>query len=248
MMVDQLPCLGDFYGVGVGPGDPSLLTLKAAECLRKSDRIFYVEGRNSKESISRSVVLSLGEGIESKLEGLLFSMAPEMEKRRASWRRNADHIVSALNSGETCAFATIGDPLIYSTFVYILPYIEEDIPGLKTEIIPGITSFQAAAAKCGIPLVMDDEILALVPAWKEEYMDRVNGMGPDTVVCLKTYRTRNAVAGKLRDHHTGEFLYASRVGHRDEKLIIDPRELEGLPEEYLSLIISRKTPYNAADS
>lgn len=232
------------YGIGVGPGDPGLLTLKAAEVLRLVHRVFYVRGPASRDSISQAVVGSLDENFGAKLQGLTFSMARDMDDRRESWRTNARIIADALEDGHDCAFATIGDPMIYSTFVNVLPLVKKLIPELRAEVVPGITSFQAAAARKILPLAMNDEVLTIVPSWRPQILRRAAVTDADTTVFLKTYKSRSEAADFARKNHAGESLYAERVGHPDEALY----DKEAIPaeaaDEYLSLLISRKRKHS----
>ena len=100
--------IGTFYGVGVGPGDPSLLTLKAVQVFQKVDIIFQATGSNSEKSISGLVVDSV-ENCRAAREELVFTMARDLKDREAAWKANAEQIVEALREGKDCAFATIGD-------------------------------------------------------------------------------------------------------------------------------------------
>ncbi|RLW70240.1 MAG: hypothetical protein B6D68_01100, partial [spirochete symbiont of Stewartia floridana] len=95
-----------FYGIGVGPGDQGLLTLRAVEALREVKRVFYIAGPDGRESVSLSVVASLGKDIEAKCRPLVFSMAKDIPNRHESWKKNAGIIAEALHNGLDCAFST----------------------------------------------------------------------------------------------------------------------------------------------
>lgn len=229
-----------FYGVGVGPGDPGLLTLRAVDILRSVGKIFHITGSASRKSVSLSVLSSLGDAIEEKCQGLMFSMEREISKRRDSWQKNAEIIAGELEKRHDCAFSTIGDPMIYSTFVSILPLVKTLLPDLEIEVVPGITSFQAAAARAVFPLVMNNEILTIIPAWNSDILQSSAVQEADTAVMLKTYRSRKEVAEFISENHEGEFLYASRVGLSDEQQLNSLKAFKEAPEEYLSMVISRK--------
>ncbi len=233
-----------FYGIGVGPGDPNLLTLRAVEVLKEVERIFYIAGSAGRKSVSLSVVASLGKDIEAKCEPLVFSMAKDIPKRHEAWKKNAQIIAAALDDGLECAFSTIGDPMLYSTLVYVLPILKNLVPHLEIEVIPGITSFQAAAARAAMPLAMNDEILTIVPAWKKDILQNPALQESDTTVMLKTYNCRKEVADFIAENHSGEFLYASRIGLAEEKCQSNLKEFLNAPLEYLSMIISRKQRFS----
>ena len=149
---------GKLYGVGIGPGDPRYLTLRAADVLRSADVIFTVISRNASSSVSRSVVEYLRPRGEIRLQ--MFSMSRDKATREAQVRANADAIIDELRAGRDCAFATLGDAMTYSTFGYVLDRIRKAIPDIEVEIVPGVTSFATLAAKAETVLVENGGELA----------------------------------------------------------------------------------------
>jgi precorrin-2/cobalt-factor-2 C20-methyltransferase len=231
---------GIFYGVGVGPGDPSLLTLKAVDVLRSVDIIFQVAGTNTCKSVSGSVVDSV-EGIQGERVELVFTMAPDMAERRKAWQDHAAVIVAALREGKSCAFATIGDPLFYSTYTYLVREMEAIEPELTVKTVPGITSFQAAASRANMPVVEDKETFALIPAWTDASMKDPCLDTADTIVMLKAYRKRNQILETLKEHGMeGRPLYAAKIGLDDELVTDNMDEMRERPEEYLSMLIAKR--------
>jgi len=234
--------IGKFYGIGVGPGDPGLLTLRAVEVLCQVQVVFAATGARSHDCISGSVVDAVA-GCEAERVILVFSMAREMKNRRQAWSDNAKQVVDVLQQGRDCAFVTIGDPLIYSTYTYLLRQVQELLPEVEVETIPGITSFQAVAARNNLPLVEDRETLGLIPAWTRESTGDPQFDHADTVVLLKTYHHRREILEKLRQSgFDGECLYASRVGLADETMVSGIDAIAQVPETYLSLIIAKRKP------
>ena len=124
---------GKLYGVGIGPGDPRYLTLRAADVLRSVDVIFTVISQNASSSVSRSVVESLEPRGEIHLQ--IFSMSRDKAVRAAQVQANADAIITELKAGRDCAFATLGDAMTYSTFGYVLEIIREAIPGVEVRTV-----------------------------------------------------------------------------------------------------------------
>ncbi|MBW1646324.1 MAG: precorrin-2 C(20)-methyltransferase [Deltaproteobacteria bacterium] len=235
--------LGKFYGIGVGPGDPGLLTLKAAAVLRRVAVIFAATGANSRECVSGSVVEAL-DGCRARRETLVFAMAPAMADRRRAWQENAARVAAALEAGDDCAFVTIGDPLLYSTYTYLLREVRRRLPAVAVETIPGITSFQALAAANNLPLAEDRETMTVIPAWTESCLADPLLAAADTLVLLKTYRRRDAILAALREHGFADqgCLYASRLGLPDERQARGYEAIAAEPESYLSLIIARRRP------
>ena len=233
--------VGKFYGIGVGPGDPELLTIRAVKVIQSVDVIYDVSSKMTKTSISGFVVDSV-ESCKAERKQLIFSMSLDAEVRSDAHKKGALEVVADLKAGKDCAFATIGDPLIYSTYVYLLREIQKHIPELEVETIPGITSFQAAAAKNTFTIVEDTEKLCLVPAFSEEIFKDCDAVkDADTLVMLKTYKTRNSIPKFLKENgFSTKGLYASRIGSNEELFESDLDSISDLPQEYLSLIIAKK--------
>lgn len=236
--------LGKLYGVGVGPGDPQLLTLKAVHVFRIVHTIFEIAGPNSRESVSGAILKDLA-GCCTQRERLIFSMAGSLGDRSPCWNKAADRVIEVLTAGEDAAVATIGDPLIYSTFGYLRRRVLQQLPEIEIEVVPGITSFQAAAALRGDPLVENREILTIIPALESSRGSREALKSSDTAVLMKTYRNR---ADKIRQvvetMSPASLFYAARVGHLDMIVESDPEAISLLPPDYLSLVIAKRRTHD----
>ncbi|MBN2428838.1 MAG: precorrin-2 C(20)-methyltransferase [Deltaproteobacteria bacterium] len=234
---------GKLYGVGVGPGDPQLLTVKAVNIFRKVQVIFDIAGPNSQESVSGNILKGLSD-CHARRERLLFSMSGSMASRTACWEKAAERVMEVLSRGENAAVATIGDPLIYSTFGYLRRQILLKMPQADIEVIPGITSFQAAAALRGEPLVENREILTIIPALENSHSNQEALRNSDTAVLLKTYRNRDDKVRQVMETMIPESIfYAARIGHLDMVMATDPLAISALPPDYLSLLIAKKGPH-----
>ena len=222
---------GKLYGVGIGPGDPRYLTLRAADVLRSVDVIFTVISQNASSSVSRSVVESLEPRGEIHLQ--IFSMSRDKAVRAAQVQANADSIITELKAGRDCAFATLGDAMTYSTFGYVLEIIREAIPGVELEIVPGITSFATLTAKAGT-------VLRVIPSFKSEMAETLDFPKGSTTILLKTYRSRKALVERLRREENVEILYGEHLAMEGQTLLTDLDAVADRPEEYLSLIMVKK--------
>ena len=231
--------VGVFYGIGVGPGDPSMLTLKAVEVLKSVDIIFEAVGKNSTKSISATIISNI-DGIKAPKEELMFSMSRSHIEREKMWNINAEKVSKVLKRGLNVAFVTIGDPLIYSTYTYLLKRVVSIIPNLDVVTIPGITSFQYSASKLNMPIVEDEESLLLIPAWRDDSVSVDLAKEVDTVVCLKSYRSRNSVINSLISSGNKHILYAERVGMDDEFISSDISDVLNREVTYLSHLIGKK--------
>lgn len=157
-------------GVGVGPGDPTLVTLKAVAVLKAADVVLVPMTEASGDDAGRAeqVVLATCPQAASRIRRVPFSMARRSgvgSRRRESWLASARVAEEAFDEGAgTVAFATIGDPSVYSTFSYLADHVRAVVPGLHVSVVPGITAMQALAAASLTPLVEGTEALTLVPA------------------------------------------------------------------------------------
>ena len=229
---------GTLYGVGVGPGAPEYLTLRGAEVLRAVDVIFTVISRNASDSISRSVVEALKPRGEIRQQ--TFSMSRDNDIRAAQMQANADEIIQELRTGRDCAFATLGDPMTYSTFGYILRSVRAKLPEISWEIVPGITSFAALCAKSGTVLVENGEQLRLVPSFCAESAASLEFPKRSTTVLLKTYRSRAALLDRLAVEGNIDILYGEKLAMKGQAILNEPAAIRERPEEYLSMIMVKK--------
>lgn len=230
--------LGRFYGVGVGPGDPAYLTLRAAEVLREVEAIFTVVSQNAESSVSRAVVESLAP-LRGAIHTLTFSMSRDATVRAAQIAANVDRIRVELEAGHDCAFATLGDAMTYSTFGYVLQALRAALPNLDVEVVPGVTAFAMLAARSGQVLVENGEHLHVIPAFREESAGSLTFEPGTTTVLLKTYRSREALLARLRDEDA-QILYGERLGMDGEFWCADLDSIAARPEEYLSLFMVKK--------
>ncbi|WCC80316.1 precorrin-2 C(20)-methyltransferase [Cutibacterium equinum] len=157
-------------GVGVGPGDPELVTLKTVRILREADAILvpYTEATTDGPGRAETIITAVVPEIAERIKRIPFSMRERSgvgEQRKASWQVSADAAIAAFDEGaRTVALATVGDPTVFSTFTYLRANVEQRLPDVTVELSPGITAMQALSAASGRPLVEGKEILALVPA------------------------------------------------------------------------------------
>ncbi len=231
---------GILYGIGVGPGDPELLTRKAVRVLEDVDCVAVPVAERDKESTARKIA---GSHIRAgcRIVELDFPMTRDRERLAEAWRQGCETIKGMLNQGQSVAFLTLGDAMLYSTYIYIYQELERD--GYRVMTIPGITSFSAAAATGGIPLAFGDEKMAVIPGSAVEDLNNGKLDYFDTVVIFKVARQYQKLLAALEKAGRLESsILVVSCGHPEERVITDLKSVAEEELSYFSLIISRKEP------
>lgn len=235
--IEKLP--GKLYGVGIGPGDPKLLTLKAKEILEKVDVIFAPKGNDDGISCARSILESALSKPKRFVE-LTFPMTRNKKILKERWKKSSQRIVRDVTKGKQAAFITIGDPFIYSTYIYLLETINKYFPRVAVETVPGISSFNAAASAAGFPLVEGNDRLAVLPVRRDMEGLRQAFADFDTVVLMKVGAKLDSVLELLRELNLlKRSILISRVGHVNERIVSDLSSVKDKEIGYLSVIIVR---------
>ena len=184
---------GMLYGVGVGPGDPELITRKAERVIRQS-AVLAVPDAGRGEKTALNIVGELAEG--KQLLSCAAPMVRDHEALNAAYERNADLVCAALDQGKDVAFITLGDPTVYSTYLYLHKKVVAR--GYDAEIIPGVPSFCAVAARLGTALCGKSERLLIVPASHKDVTDCLDLDA--NLVFMKAGKEIGALKETL-DHH-----------------------------------------------
>jgi precorrin-2/cobalt-factor-2 C20-methyltransferase len=223
---------GKLYAVGLGPGDPELLTLKAQRLLREAD-VVYLPVRDRHDSVSRKIVAGLVEA--ARLRELPFRMSGKREEDRARWQQHAATIAAAVEQGQTAVFGTEGDPLLYSTFVHVYAELLRSHPNVLVEIVPGVSSATAGAAALGRPLADERQRVAIVPATGEVLHALATF---DTVVILKVSMAVDVVLKALNTTgRTGQARYVERAGWPEQRVVQDVEALRKQKIDYFGQIV-----------
>lgn len=228
---------GKLYGVGIGPGDPKLLTLKAKEALEEADIIFVPKGSDEGISVARGIIEQVIEAKKTYIE-LTFPMTKDKDILKKYWRKAAQRIAGEIKKGKQAAFVTLGDPFIYSTYIYLLKILKQDFPDIKVETIPGISAFNAAASRAGFSLLEGKEKMAVLPV--TETLDGIEEALEDfdTVVLMKVGAKLQKVISLLKQKGlTQNAVLISRVGHQNEKIVRKIASIKDKELGYLSVIL-----------
>ncbi|OEC86390.1 MULTISPECIES: precorrin-2 C(20)-methyltransferase [Methanobacterium] len=208
---------GKFIGIGVGPGDPDLLTVKAVKTLNEVDVICAPKSSKSKPSVALSIIDPVLNDRKSEYETLepLFPMIENKKELQKYWADAAQVIIEKLNEGLDVAFITLGDPSVYSTFSYVFKIIEG--MDFETMVIPGITSFTGCAASAKMQLAEKDEIMVIVPK-VDERLSQIMACG-DTFVIMKTSRHSDMLEDIInQDKRDKEIISVQNCSMNDEKI------------------------------
>ncbi len=235
---------GILYVIGVGAGDPELITLKAMRILREVNIICVPKGREEGGSLALSIAKKAVSLDDKEIIEIHFPMKktrsqpdPELDAR---WDEATKTILDRLYGGKNVAFLTLGDPTIYSTFFYLHERLHRLSPELKMIFIPGVSSINASAAAAGISLGLADERVAILPA---TYMDDIRATLQrfDTVVLMKVHRVVGSVVRVLEEMNLLErAVCVSRIGMDGERIFTDLKSLKAEDIDYFSTIIVRK--------
>lgn len=230
---------GILYGIGVGPGDPELLTLKAVRVLGEADRVYAARSSKNTHSVSWGIVRPhLREGAD--VQALAFPMTRDKDALRAAWEDNACIVLDDLRAGLNVAFLTLGDPLTYSTFGYLWRTLRELAPDVPVEVVPGITSYNAAAAASGTVLAEAEQTLAVVSGAKGGDRLRKAAEFADSFVILKAYKRFDDLSATLEDLGLMKnAVLVSNCGQQGERIAQDVSVDEAAPQ-YFSLLLTRK--------
>ena len=221
--------MATLYGIGVGPGDKELLTVKAVRIIQSCDVIVAPSATYGGERIALETAR---EYIREDSE-IVIKHFPMGKKDRVLKALEAyEFIESKLREGKNVAFLTIGDPYVYSTYSHMLKHMRDD--GFQVETIPGITSFCAAASLVDRTLVVGNENLVVMPATKvKEITDE------KFIVVMKVYKHEEEVLNTLEEKGF-DYIYASRVGREGQIVLTDREEILKV-RDYMSLIIASRS-------
>lgn len=231
---------GKIYGLGVGPGDPELLTLKAYRVLKEVDFVCVPKSKAEKDSLALKVVKQAVDRDFEVLE-LIFPMTHDKEELTRHWDQAVENLADRLGKGAQAAFITIGDPMFYSTYAYILHRLKKHYPDIVVETVPGVTAFSACASFLNEPLTEGDEKLAVIPAayGLEQVKEVLQNF--ENIVLMKVNRLYDRLIPLLKElGMLDKAVYVSRCGYEDQFYTTELEKLVGQDKDYMSMMLIRK--------
>ena len=234
---------GIFYGIGVGPGESGLMTVKGARILDRCPHVFAPTPDEDRPSRALEIADEfIHDG--AAVHDLIFPMTRDESELQRSWAQCARKVKSVLQKGDSACYLTLGDPMLYSTYIYLLRQLRGQLPGVTVETVPGVMSINAAAARTEFPLGEGGGAVQILPASGNMQEVRRGLRSGNTLVLMKVGRQLHEVldaienAGRLDDA-----VFVGRAGLDGERIETDPAVLrdESAEAGYLSLILVQGT-------
>ena len=231
--------IGRFYGLGVGPGDPELLTVRAQRLLQQIGVICYTELGNGAPSFALGVVRTL---VSNDTELLPIAIpSDDSPVSHETWHTAAEEIGSRLREGRDVAFITEGDAMLYSEYPHLIEHLRSEVSGLDAEVVPAVPSVVAAAASSGIPLVSQGQRLAILPAVYgiDDLREAITNF--DTIVLMETDQNLMRALANLESLGlAGHAIYVRQASTPAERVIHDISKVTAEDLDYFSLLIIKR--------
>lgn len=237
----------DLVCVGCGPGDPELLTVKAVKAIQNAEVIACPTSKEGKPSIVYSIIESLVDKYKKpEVVNLVFPMVKEKDTLENSWLQNAQIIAEKVLSGKKVVYLTVGDPYLYSTWIYIDRELHTKYPEIKISVIPGIVSMFTFASKVGISLAEGAETMAVIPSCYDLSRVKETAKNCDTMIFLKDGRYFDQVISLLREAgfpDSSIFAIGQDIGTDQEiikKLTLGQVTKDTMTTKYFSIMVVKR--------
>ena len=230
---------GTLYGIGVGPGDPELISVRGVNVMRKCSHVFVPIARIKAESVALSIAKRYVPDA-ARIHEVVFPMVTDRDELQDRWDESAELVARVLEEGHDACFLTLGDPLLYSTYIYLVRALRQRLQDCEVVTVPGITAFSAVAALTDFPVGESKEPVVIVPTADDlEDVRRALDMG-GTVILMKIGKRLNAVLDLLEETNTLERgVFVARAGMPEQRIETDLNRLRGSGAEigYLSTML-----------
>ncbi len=239
--------MAELICVGCGPGDPELLTVKAVKAIQNADVIICPTSKEGKDSIAYSIVSSLvNQSKKPQVVNLVFPMVKDKDILENTWEKNAQIIADVVRKNKNVVYLTVGDPSLYSTWIYVNRELKTKYPDIQITIIPGIVSMFAFASKVGISIAEGDETMAVIPACYDLGRVKETAKNCDTMIFLKDGRYFDQVISLLKEAgfpDSSLFAIAQDVGTDQEivkKLTLGEVTKDTFTNKYFSIMVVKR--------
>ena len=239
--------MGELIGIGVGPGDPELLTVKAVKAIQNADTIMCPASKEDRPSIALSVVSSLIDKAKNQeIIKLIFPMTKDKSVLESTWQTNAKIMAEKVATGKNVVYLTVGDPNLYSTWIYMRRDIESNHPELKISVIPGIVSMFTFASKVGVSIAEGAEKVAIIPSCYDLTTVKEIAKNAESLIFLKDGRYFDQVIDLLKESGFSDdsiFAIGQDLGTDKEiirKLTLGEVNDDTLTTKYFSILVVKR--------
>ncbi len=234
-------------GIGVGPGDPDLLTVKAVKAIQNADIIMCPASKEDRPSIAFSVVDSLiDKSKNQEIVKLIFPMTKNKDILEATWKKNAKIMAETVLSGKNVVYLTVGDPFLYSTWIYMHKDLTENYPDMDISVIPGIVSMFTFASKVGVSIAEGAEKVAIIPSCYDLSSVKEIAKNSESMIFLKDGRYFDQVIDVLKESGFPDnsiFAIGQDLGTDHEiirKLTLGEVNDDTLTTKYFSILVVKR--------
>ncbi|KER06456.1 Precorrin-2 C-methyltransferase protein [Marine Group I thaumarchaeote SCGC AAA799-E16] len=234
-------------GIGVGPGDPELLTVKAVKAIQDADIIMCPASKEDRPSIALSVVDSLiDKSKNQEIVKLIFPMTKDKDVLEETWKRNAKIMAETVQSGKNVVYLTVGDPFLYSTWIYMHKDLTEKYPEMNISVIPGIVSMFTFASKVGVSIAEGAEKVAIIPSCYDLSSVKEIAKNSESMIFLKDGRYFDQVINVLKESGFPDdsiFAIGQDLGTENEiirKMTLGEVNDDTLTTKYFSILVVKR--------
>jgi len=231
---------GTLYGIGVGPGDPDLITVKAARILETCRHVFVPKSRMERDSLALSIARKFLDS-EALIHEILFPMTSDRLELETHWAQAAIQVAEVIERGENACFLTLGDVFLYSTYIYLVGALRKRLPDAAVVSIPGVTAFSASAALAEFPVGKGKESVTILPAAEDSAPEIRRALAAGgSLILMKIGRRLEPILDILEESGAiGRGVFVSRAGMPQQRVVRNLASLRGAELEtgYLSLIL-----------
>lgn len=237
----------ELIGIGVGPGDPELLTVKAVNAIKNADVIMCPASKEDRPSIALSVVDSLiDKSKNQEIVKLIFPMTKDKDILTETWKKNAKIMAEKALSGKKVVYLTVGDPFLYSTWIYMHRDISENHPEIKISVIPGIVSMFTFASKVGVSIAEGAEKVSIIPSCYDLSSVKEIAKNSESMIFLKDGRYFDQVIQVLKEAGFPDnsiFAIGQDLGTEHEiirKMTLGEVNDDTLTTKYFSILVVKR--------
>ena len=237
----------ELIGIGVGPGDPDLLTVKAVKAIQSAEVIMCPASKEDRPSIALSVVNSLiDKSKNQEIVKLIFPMTKDQDVLTETWKKNANIMAERVLSGKKVVYLTVGDPFLYSTWIYMHRDISKNHPEIKISVIPGIVSMFTFASKVGVSIAEGAEKVSIIPSCYDLSSVKEIAKNSESMIFLKDGRYFDQVIQILKDAGFPDdsiFAIGQDLGTENEiirKMKLGEVNDDTLTTKYFSILVVKR--------